>query len=73
MKKFIRFFAIIIALALAAYAAFLLYDRFIKKADGDQWDDLEDWGYEFEDEKQPEITFTERIRAAADKHLRKVR
>ena len=73
MKKFFRILAIIAVAALAAYAAFLLYDRLIKKSDSDQWDDLEDWGYEFEDEKQPEITFTERVRAAADKHLRKVR
>ncbi|MBE6016489.1 MAG: hypothetical protein E7233_02615 [Lachnospiraceae bacterium] len=73
MKKFLRFFAIIAVLALAVYAAFLVYDRLIKKSETDQWDDLEDWGYEFEDEKQPEITFTERIRAAADKHLRKAR
>ena len=73
MKKFLRIFSIIILIGLAAYALYLLYDRLIKKSESDQWDDLEDWGYEFEDEKQPEITFTERIRAAADKHLKKAR
>lgn len=73
MKKFLRILTIIMLIGLAAYAVYLLYDRLVKKSESDQWDDLEDWGYEFEDEKQPEITFTERIRAAADKHLRKAR
>lgn len=73
MKKFLKIFGLLILFGLAAYAVYLLFDKFIKNSDSDQWDDLEDWGYEFEDEKQPEITFTERIRAAADKHLKRAR
>ena len=73
MKKVFKVFMIVAFLGLAAYAVYLLYDKFIRKSDSEEWDDLEDWGYEFEDEEQPEITFTERIRTAAEKHLKKAR
>ena len=73
MKKIFKVLSFIVFLGLAAYAIYLLYDKFIKKSDSENWDDLEDWGYEFEDEEQPEISFTERIRAAAEKHLKKAR
>ncbi len=73
MKKVGKVLLLLAFLGLAVYAIYLLYDKFIKKNGSEEWDDLEDWGYEFEDEEQPEITFTERIRSAAEKHLAKAR
>ncbi len=73
MKKILNMIVIISFIGLALYALYLLYDRFIKKSVDDEFDDLEDWGYEFEDVEKPEVAFSDRIRAAAERQLGKVR
>ena len=72
MKKFFKVLGILTVVALAAYAAYLCYDKFLKKKD-DDLDDLEDWGYEFEDEEAEQISFTDRVKAAAERQLARVK
>lgn len=72
MKNIIKVLAWITLIGLILYAAFLCYEKLVKKSE-DEWDDLEDWGYEFEDEEPQEISFSDRVKAAAEKQLAKVR
>ncbi len=74
MKNVFKALAIITLVGLVLYAGYLCYEKLIKKSDSEDWDDLEDWGYEFEDEDQAkEISFTERVKAAAERQLEKAR
>ena len=73
MKKALKVIAILTLIGLAVYAAYLCYDKLIRKSGSDDFDDLEDWGYEFEDEEPKEISFTDRVKAAAERQLEKAR
>jgi len=72
MKKAFKVIAILTLIGIALYALYLCYVKFIRDSDDDDWDELEDWGYEFEDEETP-ISFTDRVKAAAERQLNKAR
>ncbi|MGI6072079.1 MAG: hypothetical protein ACOX75_03565 [Lachnospiraceae bacterium] len=72
MKKILKVLAILTIIGLVAYAAYLCYVKFIKKSDDeDYWNDLEDWGRE--NEFEPEVTFADRVKSAAEKQLNKIK
>ena len=73
MKGFLEFMWKLAIVALIAYGVFLIYQKFIKKQDEvetvEDLDDLEDkcgCGCS-------EMTFGERVKAAADKHLQRIK
>ena len=72
MKNILKFFGILTLIGLAAYAVYLCYIKLVKEPEQDDWDDLEDWGYEFDDEEKP-ISFTDRLKAAAERQLEKAK
>ena len=73
MKKFLTYIGIASLVALLAYAAYLAYEKFIKNTDEeDLIDDLDD-DFEFDDEIQPSVSFVDRIKAAADRQLARVK
>ena len=73
MKKFLSVIGVTAITALAAYAGYLAYDKFVKNADDDDLIDSLDDEFEFEDEIQPAVSFGDRIKAAAERQLERVK
>jgi len=73
MKKFLSIVGVSAVAALAAYAAYLAYDKFVKNAEDDDLIDSLDDEFEFEDEIQPTVSFSDRIKAAADRQLARIK
>lgn len=69
MNKFLKALFVITIIGLVLYALYLCYEKFVKNADEDEWDDLEDWG----EEEATDISFTERVKAAAERQLQKAK
>ncbi len=58
------------AVALAAYAGYLAYDKFIKKSDAEESDDLSDQGFNYDNFDE---SFGAKIKKAAGRQLDRIK
>ena len=66
MKNLFKILGIFVCAGILAYAAYLVYLKFFSKTEENVFDDLE------EEEERP-VTFGERIKAAAERQLARIR
>ena len=61
-------------LAGAAYGGYYLYKKYLKQPDkAENFDDLSDAGFDYDDTAAKEESFADKIKAAAEKQLNKIK
>lgn len=62
------------AVAGAAYGGYYLYKKYVKKPEGQRdFDDLSDVSFDYNEDAAKEESFADKIRAAAEKQLNKIK